>query len=375
MENQEEQPIIIKKIIKKVGHGAAHGGAWKVAYADFVTAMMCLFLLLWLVNVDPSSKAAVSSFFKQPTTSGPMEGNIFIFGGAKKPTDPGKFDGGASFLDFQKLIITEKNKEEIRKLLQKELQKELEKSADEELLNRIEFNLVETGILIELKDSEGYGTFNSGSASLSTQARLLVDKLALLLANRISPIVVSGFTDGSKFSYGNYDNWNLSTDRAIAVKSRLAFGGVNTTRFAKVEGYADTQLKNPELPMAAANRRITILLLQDGEKDKLLPKYIYKQDELGKEVKNELKQHSELKRSGSLDTKQYSDTGAKQTTPLSLEEIRRKKAREVFRQKYPSGTAASSSGHGAEPEDSNETEPETEAESGGHGGGGHGGGH
>jgi chemotaxis protein MotB len=342
---QEEQPIIIKKIIKKAGHGGAHGGAWKVAYADFVTAMMCLFLLLWLVNVDPSSKAAVSSFFKQPTTSGPMEGNIFIFGGAKRPTDPGKFDGGASFLDFQKLIITEKNKEEIRKLLQKELQKELEKSADEELLNRIEFNLVDSGILIELKDSENYETFKSGSASLSPQARLIIDKLAFLLVNRISPIVVSGFTDGARFSYGNYDNWNLSTDRAIAVKSRLSFGGVNTTRFAKVEGFADTQLKNPELPLAASNRRITILLLQDGEREKLLPKYIYKQDELGKEVKQELQQHSEQKRSGNFDAKQYADTGARKATPLSLEEIRRKKAREAFRQKFPAGHTNSSNSH------------------------------
>jgi chemotaxis protein MotB len=365
---ETDEPIIIKKIIKKAGHGAAHGGAWKVAYADFVTAMMCLFLLLWLVNVDPSSKAAVSSFFKQPTTSGPMDGNIFIFGGAKKPTDPGKFDGGASFLDFQKLIITEKNKEEIRKLLQKELQKELEKSADEELLNRIEFNLVDSGILIELKDSESYETFKSGSASLSPQARLIIDKLAFLLANRISPIVVSGFTDGARFSYGNYDNWNLSTDRAIAVKSRLAFGGVNTTRFAKVEGFADTQLKNPELPLAAANRRITILLLQDNEKEKLLPKYIYKQDDLGKDVKTELQQHSEQKRSGTFDAKKYTNTGAKRTTPLSLEEIRRKKAREAFRQKFPAGTIEKQVDHANDHEESSDDSEESNTENN-HGGG------
>lgn len=365
---QEEQPIIIKKIIKKVGHAGAHGGAWKVAYADFVTAMMCLFLLLWLVNVDPSSKAAVSSFFKQPTTSGPIEGNIFIFGGAKRPTDPGKFDGGASFLDFQKLIITEKNKEEIRKLMQKELQKELELSADEELLNRIEFNLVDQGILIEIKDSEQYETFKSGSASMSPGARSLVDKLAGILMNRVSPIVVSGFTDGTKFSYGNYDNWNLSSDRAIAVKSRLIFGGVNTTRFARVEGYADSQLKNPDVPLAAANRRITILLLQDGEEKKLLPTYIYKQDDLGRDVKTELKQESTLKQKGTFNIKDYASTGSKRARPLSLEEIRRKNARQAFRKNFPAEAPSEDGGHGEEEAAPAESTPPPE-------GGEHGGGH
>lgn len=371
MVDEQEEPIIIKKIFKKAGHAGAHGGAWKVAYADFVTAMMCLFLLLWLVNVDPSSKAAVSSFFKQPTTSGPIEGNIFIFGGAKRPTDPGKFDGGASFLDFQKLIITEKNKEEIRKLMQKELQKELELSADEELLNRIEFNLVDRGILIELKDSEQYETFKSGSASLSPGARSLIDKLSRILMNRVSPIVISGFTDGTKYNYGNYDNWNLSSDRAIAVKSRLVFGGVNTSRIARVEGYADTQLKNPDVPLAAANRRITILLLQDGEKEKLLPKYINQQDDLGREVKQELKEASQIKTKGDFDIKDYTSTGSKRERPLSLEEIRRKKARETFRKKFPAGTSESSSGgHGEEAAEEEPPAPtEAAPEAGGHGGG------
>lgn len=370
-EQQSEEPIIIKKIIKKAGHGSAHGGAWKVAYADFVTAMMCLFLLLWLVNVDPSSKAAVSSFFKQPTTSGPMEGNVFIFGGAKRPTDPGKFDGGASFLDFQKLIITEKNKEEISKLLQKELQKELELSADEELLSRIEFNLVDTGILIEIKDSDNYETFKTGSASLGEAARSLIDKLSMILKNRVSPIVVSGFTDGTKFNYGNYDNWNLSSDRAIAVKSRLIWGGVNTSRFARIEGYSDTQMKNTEVPLAAANRRITILLLQDGEQDKMLPKYIYKQDELGIDGKQELKRTAEIKQAGTFDIDNYSKSGSKRDTPLSLEEIKRKKAREAFRAKFPAGApAASGGGHG----EAESTEPAEAAPPAEHGGG-HGGGH
>ena len=336
-EKLEEEPIIIKKIIKKAGHGGAHGGAWKVAYADFVTAMMCLFLLLWLVNVDPSSKAAVSSFFKQPSTSGPLNGNIFVFGGAKKPADPGKFDGGASFLDFQKLIITEANKREIAKLLKKELLEELETEADKELLEHVEFNLTKRGILIEIKDSPNREVFRKGSSSLSDEARHILDGLAKLLKSRIASIIIAGHTDGSDFSYGRYDNWNLSVDRAISVKNRLIYAGMLKERFARIEGYADTQPKNPEVPNAAANRRITILLLQDGELEKLQPEYIYEEDKFGKEVKLERIKESELKKKGDFDIKEYKKTGSKSHKPLTLEEMKQKKAREAFRTAFPNG--------------------------------------
>ena len=189
----------------------------------------------------------------------------------------------------------------------------------------------------------------------------------MILKNRISPIVVSGFTDGTKFSYGNYDNWNLSSDRAIAVKSRMVWGGVNTARFARVEGYADTQMKNTEVPLAAANRRITILLLQDGEQDKMLPKYIYKQDELGIDGKQELKKAAEIKQAGTFDVNDYSKSGSKRDTPLSLEELKRKKAREAFRAKFPAGApAAPEGGHGEAAAEPNETAP---APAAGHGGG------
>lgn len=337
-EKLQDEPIIVKKIIKKGGHGGAHGGAWKVAYADFVTAMMCLFLLLWLINVDPSSKAAVSSFFKQPSTSGPLAGNIFVFGGAKKPSDPGKFDSGASFLEFQKLIITEANKKEIAKALKAELLESLELEADKELLESVEFNLTKRGILIEIKDSENREVFKKGSSSLSNQARKIIDSLALLVRKRISPIIIAGHTDGSSFGYGTYDNWNLSVDRSISVKNRLIHGGMLKERFARIEGYADTQPKHPDVLSSAANRRVTILLLQDGELEKLKPEYIFEDDEFGKELKREKRQESKIKKSGKLNVKEYiNSTAGKVDKPLSLKELKRKKAREAFRSKFPSG--------------------------------------
>lgn len=364
---KDDEPIIIKKIIKKSGGHAAHGGAWKVAYADFVTAMMCLFLLLWLVNVDPSAKSAVSRFFKQPTQTGPMQGNTFIFGGAQRPGNPGKMEGGASFFEFQKLVLTGQNKREVQQKMKNELQKELELSSDEELLNKVEFNLVEQGILIEIKDDEKLEVFRSGSASLTPEARSLLDKVANVIKNRISSIIVAGHTDAKNFSYGNYDNWNLSTDRAIAVKTRLIYDGVNQTRFARVEGYAETQLKNPEVPLSPANRRITILMLQEGEEENLKPKYIDDQAGLGKEVREERRREAEQKRSGNLSIHEYSSTGSKRKQPLTLDELRRQKERQAFRKRNPVPTAApaSSGGHG-------EAAPSNDA---GNASGGHGGGH
>ncbi len=347
-EKLEEEPVIIKKIIKKVGHAGAHGGAWKVAYADFVTAMMCLFLLLWLVNVDPSSKAAITSFFKQPSTSGPLNGNIFVFGGGKKPADPGKFDGGASFLDFQKLIITEANKREIARLLKKELLEELEQEADHELIDRVEFNLTKRGILIEIKDGPNKEVFKKGSSAISDQARIIIDKLANLLRARVSPIIVAGHTDGTDFSYGNYDNWNLSVDRAISVKNRLIYSGMLKERFARIEGYADTQPKDPELASAAVNRRITLLLLQDGELEKLKPEYIYEDDKFGKAIKRAKKKEAELKQESGFDVKKYKSTEGIIEKPLTLEELKKRKARSAFRDKFPNGRGSNVITPGAE---------------------------
>ena len=362
-----EEPIIIKKIIKKSGHAAAHGGAWKVAYADFVTAMMCLFLLLWLINVDPSSKSAISSYFKQPTQSGPIDGNIFIFGGAKRPGNPGKLEGGSSFLEFQKLIISGNNKKEIQKKMQQEMKEQLELTADEDLLDKIEFNLVENGILIEIKDGDDLESFRSGSAALTEQATTIIDKLANVIRDRISPIIVTGHTDSKQFNYGNYDNWNLSTDRAIAIKSRLIYGGINKTRFARIEGYSDTQPKNPDVPLSPSNRRITILLLQDGEIEKLKPAYIDIQDDLGKDVKEQRVEETALKQKGTFNAKAYKEKSqGRPSQPLTLEELKRKKAREAFKKQNPiSAETSSATGHGGE----EATAEPTAAKSSGHGGG------
>ena len=169
----DEQPIIVKKIIKKGGHGGHHGGAWKVAYADFVTAMMCLFLLLWLINVDPATKSAVSEIFKQPTTSGPIDGNVYVFGGAKRPGEEGQFQGGASFMQFEKLKLTEENKERVKEIIQTEFKESLELSIDQDMKDAVSFHVTEKGILIEIQEAKDGSLFTSGSSVATSFAKKL----------------------------------------------------------------------------------------------------------------------------------------------------------------------------------------------------------
>lgn len=339
--NEEEQPIIVKKIIKKAGHGGAHGGAWKVAYADFVTAMMCLFLLLWLINVDPSSKSAVAEFFRQPTQTGPQEGNVFVFGGAKNPSQPGRFEGGASVFQFEKLKLTGKNKEEVMKKITMELKKSMEITADEELYEKMHLSLTENGILIEINDNAKEALFDSGSSVLTANATEILDKLTNSLRDKYSKVIIAGYTDKKKFDLSSYDNWNLSTDRANSVRKRMLYSGLDPRRVIRVEGYGDTQLKLPDAPLAALNRRITILLLQEDKEDIVDPKYLNPEDalphlseeksKLAKVKKSSLKSNIKHNDSKSIissikEKRKYSSpTAGIDEKPPSLEELRRRK--------------------------------------------------
>lgn len=342
-QNPEEEPIIIKKIIKKGGHGGHHGGAWKVAYADFVTAMMCLFLLLWLLNVDPSVKKTISEFFRQqPINGGPLQGNIFVFGGAKSPADPGKFEGGSSFLAFERKALTEANKKEIAKMMKVDMKKNLEVNAEDELFENIEFNVTEDGILIEIKDREDFEIFKVGSASITTQANSLIDKLAVILRKKAAPIIVSGHTDGARFGYGNYDNWDLSADRANSLRKRLIYGGLGKDRIVRVAGYASTQLKYPGDLEYAGNRRITILLLQKDKIDSVKPKYLDLDHEFAN-IPPERKIEAKIKQKGNQHQVLHSmhEAAGKRYKNVTLDDLRRKKGREAYRLAHPVAPEAS----------------------------------
>jgi chemotaxis protein MotB len=307
--------IIVKKVS---GHGGAHGGAWKVAYADFVTAMMALFMVLWLVNsaAEPT-RQRIASYFRKPgifqkgsgtpmemggggilpeAFSPPADGNAQIqasdkiydvnaqTGRVKELYDPG--DGSKDFHYAPKLQgdssrgISEKDvfekssdqksneiKSEEEKLA--ELKTEIEKAIEsknsenptEGVLGDIEIKIDQRGLVIEIMDTDKTSMFASGQAVILPEAGRKLDEIGKILYKVSNPIDIEGHTDGNPFKSARkdkYDNWNLSMDRANAARRTLESSGFARSQIARVVGYADQRLKDPTNPLNSANRRITI---------------------------------------------------------------------------------------------------------------------
>lgn len=247
----EGTPIIIKK--KKImGHGH-HGGSWKVAYADFVTAMMAFFMVMWIMGMDPATKSMVQGYFNDPAgfmRNPPSSKSIISIPGVPSPK-PAPTNRGAA--------EQEKDTEELENLEAK-LKQTLKKGVPKELLENTEFTITGEGLRIELVEKAGAVFFESGSANIRPQARALIAKFGPMIAESGRRIIIEGHTDGTPFSGTGYDNWDLSTDRAAAVRRMLANSGVPSKNFLQVRGYADTQLKRPDDPSHFSNRRVTVLL-------------------------------------------------------------------------------------------------------------------
>jgi chemotaxis protein MotB len=232
------QPIIIIK--KNSGHGGHHGGAWKVAYADFVTAMMSLFIVLWLMNSSEKIKKAVAGYFNDPQGTGTMMGTTM--------TGTGETVTAASADQMEKL----KDK------LEKEIQarKELEK-----LSKQIEITITPEGLRIELLEGKNATFYESGSAQLSNNGQELLGLLAGELKTLPNSLLIEGHTDAAPYSAdATYTNWELSADRANAARRLLQEDGVRSDQVTQVRGYADQLLRVKSNPYDPSNRRISILV-------------------------------------------------------------------------------------------------------------------
>jgi chemotaxis protein MotB len=230
-------PIIIIK--KKGGHGGHHGGAWKVAYADFVTAMMALFIVLWLMNSSKQLQVAVGGYFKDPT-------------GTAKKVGSNQSGSGENF------PLTKKNLAELKEQLQKNIRSinDLEK-----LRKNIEMTVTAEGLRIELLESEKGTFFDSGSSALNQSGREMLVLLAEELGKVPNHISIEGHTDAKPFSEkANYSNWELSSDRANAARRLMQQSGVRADQVSQVRGFADQRLRNPKDPLEASNRRISIIV-------------------------------------------------------------------------------------------------------------------
>jgi chemotaxis protein MotB len=239
----EEQPIII--IRKRVAHVGHHGGAWKVAYADFVTAMMALFIVLWMMNASKQVQEAVGGYFKDP------RGTAKVVGTNK--------NGAGDYVALKK--------EDMQKLKEALLQAIHHLDPDNKLKDRVEITITQEGLRIELMESEKGTFFELGSPKPTPE---LVDLLQVLsqelgkLPNRIS---VEGHTDSKPYSgVRAYDNFDLSTERANEARRMMQSEGVRADQVSQVRGFADQQLRLPKAPEDPSNRRISLIvqyLVQD----------------------------------------------------------------------------------------------------------------
>jgi chemotaxis protein MotB len=242
------RPIIVIK--KKISHGGHHGGAWKVAYADFVTAMMSLFIVLWLLNSTPQIQKAVAGYFNDPKSNGKETGTSQL--------------GTGETVSIDKQNV-EKLKEEIQKAILK--QTDLSK-----ISKQIEITVTSEGLKIELIEDKGGTFFQSGSPKLSDAGVSLLNLLANQLKVLPNHLLIEGHTDAQPYSSDNvYTNWELSSDRANSARRVLQQGGVGPTQISQVRGYADQLLHVPSNPFDPSNRRIS-LIVQWVTADSPLPK-------------------------------------------------------------------------------------------------------
>ncbi|WP_430475509.1 flagellar motor protein MotB [Thalassospira lucentensis] len=276
-------PDIVIKKIKKGGHGH-HGGAWKVAYADFVTAMMAFFLLLWLLSSATEEQLqGVSMYFTPETISQNDSGSGGLLGGTSLAEEGSlRSEFGSPTVSMDIPPVQSPDEREAIRVAQMEEQefneaKEqlLEAIENSEELQGLEKNIRveenDDGLRIQILDEDGTAMFPSGSSGMAEHTRLLLEKVASVVEKMPQDISIEGHTDAVPFSRNDgYSNWELSADRALATRRVLEELGLNTGRFAKVAGLSDTDPLLPEAPENESNRRISITLLRGtGERSEL----------------------------------------------------------------------------------------------------------
>ncbi len=287
--------IVIKKIMP--GHGGAHGGAWKIALADMMTAMMAFFLLMWILGAtNDSQRKSVADYFKPTShseiTMGKLAGSNGILGG-KSIIDPDGFpytakqsaplerltprsEGGPTENDpspnsenardneqvtqaEKKKIIEEADKANFDKL-EKEVRQQLSQNPKlEKVQEQVQFVREKEGLRVEIIDKADFAMFALGTTQLQPKAQALIEEISRSLATMPNKLSVRGHTDSVAFANSeNRNNWSLSAERAETTRALLEKKGVSSKRFAQIEGVADTAPFNPSDPKDPRNRRISI---------------------------------------------------------------------------------------------------------------------
>ena len=285
MSDDSTRPIVIKR--KKVIAGGAHGGAWKIAYADFVTAMMAFFLLMWLLgSTAKGDLAGIASYFQNPVKvsmaggSGSGDATSVLQGGGKDLTrQSGQVKQGdvekKKSTSFSKEAQAEFRRKEMQKLetLKADIEKMIEKSPQlAQFKKQMLLDITSEGLRIQIVDEQNRPMFDSSSADLKPYTREILRQIGNSLNGVTNRISLAGHTDAAQFAGGDrgFSNWELSANRANASRRELVAGGLNDAKIMRVVGLASTVLFDKNDPLSSINRRISIVVLNQKTEQAIL---------------------------------------------------------------------------------------------------------
>ena len=258
-----EQPIIVKKVIKKKGHGH-HGGAWKLAYADFVTAMMAFFLLMWLLgSTDEKTRKGISEYFQDPYEASKIDKGLVPTLNEVNPTE----------LDKQAEVAAEKEDQKQLEMLKEQIEKKIEEDSKlSEAKGQIKLETTPEGLRIQIVDNKNMPMFQSGSSEAEPQIRLILRALAPVVNKLPNKITINGHTDAKPFTTARkeYTNWELSSERANAARYELNQGGLGEEKIIRVAGLSASIPYNPKDPLDPMNRRISIIVMNRKTEQQIL---------------------------------------------------------------------------------------------------------
>ncbi|QOR39185.1 flagellar motor protein MotB [Billgrantia diversa] len=260
----DKRPIIIRR--KKVVH-AHHGGSWKIALADFMTALMALFLVMWILSVaSPEQREGVSDYFSTPlvsaVTGGDRAGSTKVIPGGGP--DPAHSEGERARIDTREFSRPSEQQRRFFMDLQRRIETVIEADPElRELRQQMRFDLTPEGLRIQLLDTEQRPMFAIGSDRVEPYMRNLLRTIAPLLNDLPNDLSIGGHTDSRPYAggYRGYSNWELSNGRANASRRELVAGGLDSDKLLRVSGFADRVLLPDTDPFDADNRRIELLVL------------------------------------------------------------------------------------------------------------------
>jgi chemotaxis protein MotB len=244
-QKQTPEPIAVTPIVikKKIVHAGHHGGAWKVAYADFVTAMMALFIVLWLMGASEPVKKSVAGYFRDPSG---------------KKAETGNGQGGVG----ENLSLGKQDMNQLKQKLEAAMKQAPELA---KLKDQVQMTVTGEGLRIELLESEVGTFFESGNAHPTESGIEMLNMLASQLGKMSNKLLIEGHTDARPYaSSQEYSNWELSTDRANSARKLMQQSGVRPDQVTEVRGYADQRLRKPDDPNSASNRRVSIVVKYPG---------------------------------------------------------------------------------------------------------------